>query len=50
MRIVKNGGKRLTPEELLLEQNLALRLEIKELKVIHQNIWMLLVYPPIWTN
>ena len=33
----------MTPEELLLEQNLALRLEIKELKVIHQNIWMLLV-------
>jgi K+-sensing histidine kinase KdpD len=42
---LKNGRNqyRLTPEELLLEQNLALRQEIKELKMIHQNIWMLLV-------
>ena len=33
----------MTPEELLLKQNLTLRQEIKELKAIQQNIWMLLV-------
>lgn len=40
---ITNGETQMTPDHLLLQQNLALRQEIKELKAIHQNVWLLLV-------
>ncbi len=42
-KMMTDRDTHLTPENLLLQQNLALRQEIKEIKAIHQNVWELLV-------